>query len=142
MTDQLDELARMQIEDGETFAYSQGVMTKFPATSPVNLTGIQPIEFKVLIDPTPIEDKIGSIIIPESTKESEKYAQTKGRVVARSPHAFNYVEQPEWDAVGAKKPAPGDVVLYAKYAGIRVKGKDGKEYLLVNDKDICATIEE
>lgn len=108
----------------------------------MNLTGIQPIEFKVLIDPTPIEDRIGSIIIPESTKESEKYAQTKGRVVARSPHSFNYVEQSEWDTVGAKKPAPGDVVLYAKYAGIRVKGKDGKEYLLVNDKDICATIEE
>jgi co-chaperonin GroES (HSP10) len=107
-----------------------------------NPSGITPTEFKVLIDPTPVADKIGNIIIPESTQQNEKFAQIKGRIVARSPHAFSYATPAEWDAVNAVKPGPGDVVLYAKYAGVRVKGKDGKEYLLVNDKDICATIEE
>ena len=107
-----------------------------------NPSGITPTEFKVLIDPEPIEQKIGSIFIPESTQDAEKYAQIKGRVVARSPHAFSYATQAEWDAVGAEKPKAGDVVLYAKYAGVRVKGRDGREYLIVNDKDVCATIEE
>lgn len=106
-----------------------------------NASGITPTEFKVLIDPTPIEDRIGSILLPDMTKESEKFAQTKGKIVARSPHAFSYANPEEWAAVGAEKPKPGDIVIYAKYAGVRVKGKDGKEYLIVNDKDICATVE-
>lgn len=107
-----------------------------------NASGITPTEFKVLIDPKPVEKKIGSIIIPETTQESEKYAQIEGRIVAVSPLAFSYASPDEWKAAGAKKPGPGDVVLYAKYAGVRVKGKDGKEYLIVNDKDLTATIED
>lgn len=108
----------------------------------MNPSGITPTEFKVMIDPTPVESKIGSIIIPDTTKEREEYAQIKGRVVAVSPLAFSYATADEWTAAGAAKPKPGDTVLYAKYAGVRVKGKDGKDYLIVNDKDITATIEE
>lgn len=108
----------------------------------MNPSGINPTEFKVLIDPTPIQAKIGSIFIPETTQDSEKFAQIKGRIVAVSPLAFIYASKEEWDAAGAEKPKPGDLILYAKYAGVRVKGKDGKEYVLANDKDICALIEE
>lgn len=108
-----------------------------------NPSGISPIEFKVLIDPTPIETTTkGGVILADMTKEAEKFAQVKGRIVARSPHAFSYVDAEEWAAANTEKPEPGQIVLYAKYAGVRVKGKDGKEYLLINDKDICATIEE
>lgn len=109
---------------------------------PPNPSGITPTEFKVLIDPTPIDAKVGSIIIPEVAQEREQYAQIKGRIVARSPHAFSYASKAEWDEVNAKKPGPGDVVIYAKYAGVHVKGKDGKKYLIVNDKDICAVLDE
>lgn len=105
-----------------------------------NRTGINPTEFKVLIAPKPVEDRSkGGIIIPDMTKDSEKYAQIEGRIVAMSHLAFTYASADEW---GEAKPKPGNQVLYAKYAGVRVKGKDGKEYVLVNDKDICATIEE
>jgi co-chaperonin GroES (HSP10) len=31
-------------------------------------------------------------------------------------------------------------VLFAKYAGTTVKGRDGKEYRLVNDKDLGAVL--
>jgi co-chaperonin GroES (HSP10) len=103
-----------------------------------NQTGILPTEFKVLIAPKPVEEKVGSIIIPDMTKESEKYAQIEGRIVAVSHLAFTYATAEEW---GDHKPKPGDRVLYAKYAGVRVKGKDGKEYVLVNDKDVCAVVE-
>lgn len=109
----------------------------------VNPTGITPTEFKVLIEPKAVEEVTkGGIIIPDATKDSEKYAQTEGRIIARSPLAFSYATEAEWEANKARKPDAGDLVLYAKYAGVRVKGRDGKEYLLINDKDVTATIEE
>lgn len=104
-----------------------------------NTTGINPTEYKVLIKPKPVEEKVGSIIIPDMTKDSEKYAQIEGEILAMSHLAFSYATPEEW---GDRKPRSGQRVLYAKYAGVRVKGRDGNEYVLVNDKDICATIEE
>lgn len=105
----------------------------------MNPSGISPTEFKVLVEPKAVESKVGSIIIPVSTQDSEKYAQIEGRVIAVSHLAFSYATAEEW---GDKKPKAGDAILFAKYAGVRVKGRDGKEYVLVNDKDVCATIEE
>ena len=103
-------------------------------------SGINPTEFKVLILPKPVEEKTaGGIIIPVDKAEKEKYATMEGRIVAISHLAFTYATPEEW---ADKKPKPGDAVLYAKYAGVRHKGRDGQEYLLVNDKDIVATIEE
>lgn len=105
-----------------------------------NPSGINPTEFKVLIEPKSVEEKTkGGIIIPDSTKDHDKYATTEGRIVAISHLAFTYATPEEW---GDKRPKAGQTVLYAKYAGAHVKGKDSKEYLLVNDKDICATIED
>jgi co-chaperonin GroES (HSP10) len=139
MNDGMDEATDITVTREELDALG----TIHPAVPrPLNFTGICPTEYKVLIDPTPIADKIGSIIIPDQAKETEKYAQIKGRIVARSPLAFSYATPEEWEANKARKPEAGDLVLYAKYAGVRVKGKDGQEYLLVNDKDITATIEE
>lgn len=108
----------------------------------MNQTGITPTEFKCLILPDEVADKIGSLWVPDQKKEADKYAQIKGTLVARSPLAFSYATPEEWAANKARKPDAGDRVLYAKYAGVRVTGKDGKEYLLVNDKDITATIED
>lgn len=105
-----------------------------------NPSGIQPTEYKVLVDPKPVEVKTkGGIILPDQTAESEKYAALEGRIVALSHLAFTYATSEEW---GDKKPKPGQQILHAKYAGVRVKGKDGHEYLLINDKDCVATIEE
>lgn len=124
---------------------SQTATVNFPSATtrfvviPPNPSGITPTEFKVLIAPKPVEEKIGSIIIPDQKRDSEKYATTEGRIVALSHLAFTYATADEW---AGKKPKPGDAVIYAKYAGVRVKGKDGTEYVLINDKDICATIEE
>lgn len=108
-----------------------------------NPTGISPTEFKLLVKPKAAEEvSKGGIIIPSSEVDKQKFAQTEGVVVAVSPLAFTYAKQEEWDAVGAKPPQPGQTVLYARYAGVNVKGKDGGEYLLIADKDVVATIEE
>lgn len=109
----------------------------------MNPSGIQPTEFKVLIAADEVEEVTkGGIIRPIELVDREKYGQTRGRIVAVSPHAFTYADREAWIDAGIPKPKPGDIALYARHAGLRVKGKDGKDYLLVNDKDICATFEE
>lgn len=108
-----------------------------------NPSGIQPTEYKVLVKPKLAEEvSKGGIIIPTSTKDSEQFAQTEGVIIAQSPLSHSYASPEEWAAVGAQKPKPGDRILYAKFAGAWVKGKDGEKYLLIQDKDICATIED
>lgn len=106
----------------------------------MNTTGIIPTEFKVLILPDPVEEVTkGGIIVPINKAEADKYATIQGRIVAISHLAFSYATPEEW---GDAKPKPGDRVIFAKYAGVRHLAKDKQEYLLVNDKDIVATVEE
>lgn len=104
-----------------------------------NTSGISPTEYKILVLPKIVEDRSkGGIIIPDITKERDQFAQMEGKLVAVSPLAFSYANECEWGA--AEKPAPGDRVLFAKYSGAVVTGADGKEYRLVNDKDVAAIL--
>lgn len=108
-----------------------------------NPSGYRPLEHKVLIDPAPVMAVTkGGVILPDSEQTTQKFKQTRGRIVAVSPFAFSYVSNEEWGASGMDKPKPGDLVLYAQYAGIAVKGMDGREYTLANDVDVCSLIEE
>jgi chaperonin GroES len=103
-----------------------------------NESGIYPTEYKVLISPRTVEEKTkGGIIIPDQTKERDQFAQMEGALVAVSPLAFSY---DDWKGADDKRPKAGDRVLFAKYAGAVVTGKDGKDYRLVNDKDIGAVL--
>ena len=98
----------------------------------MNNSGIWPCEYKVLIQPKRVDEKtIGGIIIPESAKEKEKYVTVEGVLVAVGAIAFT---DPDW----LDKPKVGDTVLYDKYAGTTIKGRDGEEYRLINDKEIGA----
>jgi len=109
----------------------------------MNSSGIYPTKHNVLLKPKSAEEiTAGGVIIPEMTKEKEKYATTEGMIIAVSPFAFSYADPEEWEAVGAEKPGPGQRVIYAKYAGSRVKGLDGEEYLMINDEDVCATVKD
>ena len=103
-----------------------------------NPSGIEPLEFKVLVTPLDVEQKTsGGIILPETTQDKEQVAQMKGKIEAVSPFAFDYAD---WGDIS--KPKAGDTVIMARYSGITVKGKDGKDYRLINDKDIAAKIKE
>jgi co-chaperonin GroES (HSP10) len=53
-----------------------------------NTSGVLPTEFKVLIEEKKVEERIGSIILPDQVKERDQYAQTEGVLVAVSPLAF------------------------------------------------------
>jgi co-chaperonin GroES (HSP10) len=106
----------------------------------VNTSGIQPVEYKILILPEQAEEtdetlkraKAAGLVLVDKTTEREKMAQVKGRLVAAGGNAFE-----DW---AGQVPQLGDVVWFAKYAGYVVKGDDGQEYRLANDKDISAVL--
>lgn len=104
------------------------------SSSKHNPSGIQPMEYKVLV--RPVEEKgyvelAGGFKIykPDETKERDQHAAIEGEIVAMSPVAFSFEN-------GAPKPEIGQTALFARYSGMTVKGHDGVEYRLMNDKDI------
>lgn len=102
----------------------------------MNKSGIKPVEYKVLIKPIEVEEKTeGGIILPQQAREREAYAQQQGKLVAVGEIAFT---EPDW----LDKPKVGETVLFDKFAGGMVIGKDGVEYRLINDKEIGAVIYE
>lgn len=107
-------------------------MGKIPNLSECNPGGY-PVEFNVVIAPEELEEVTkGGLIIPHQAKEKEDAASMRGRLISISPLAFNYDTWPE----GSRRPEPGDVVLFAKYAGVLFTGADGREYRAAKDKDL------
>jgi co-chaperonin GroES (HSP10) len=120
------------------------VMEQMPAhirgPAPVNPSGITPLEFKVLVKPSDAEvdpvlarAKAQGLQLPPDVLEREFAAQIVATFIAKGGNAFE-----DWR--DEKLPAPGDTVLIAKYAGITVKGADGIEYRMLNDKDVSGLI--
>lgn len=100
-------------------------------------SGITPFEFKVLVKQDVMAEKTkGGIIIPDAPLDDQRRATMKGEIIAVSPAAFSYYN---WDD-NARIPKVGDRVVYARYAGSTIVGKDEVEYRLINDKDIGAII--
>lgn len=97
----------------------------------LNTSGIEPLEYKVLVLPEKVEEKTkGGILLPDEIKERDQHAAMQGRVIAISPTAFNFDEK-------APRPAVGEAVIFARYSGVTIKGSDGQDYRLMNDKDIA-----
>ena len=87
---------------------------------------IKPLADRVVIEPSPAEEKTaGGIIIAESAKEKPQ----RGTVVAAGP---GKVDEPITVKVG-------DTVLYGKYAGTDIS-LEGKEYLIMRESDILAIV--
>lgn len=98
-----------------------------------NQSGLQPVEYKILIEPEEIEQKSsGGIILTDKVTDREKMAQVRGKLIAVGGNAFE-------DWTGAV-PQIGMSIFFAKYAGYVIKGNDGKEYRLANDKDVSAIV--
>lgn len=102
----------------------------------MNSSGIEPLDLKVLVRPDKAEERTkGGIIIPDETKDRQKFAVVKATLIASGSNAFK-----EWGL--GNSPAPGARILMAQYAGARVKGQDAEEYVLMNDEDVIALIKE
>lgn len=104
-----------------------------PAVSECN-PGIQPTEYNVILAPAVMPQRVGSILLADSTREQRADAVQVARIIAKSPIAFNYERWPD----GTSPPEVGDIVWYARYAGGEIEGLDGRTYRIVKDKDIGA----
>ena len=100
--------------------------------------GFKPTEYNVVIAPATMPDKVGSLILPQETRDKMSDAQQVGRIIALSPVAFNYERWPD----GAEPPRVGDIVWFARYAGAQFEGMDGKQYRIVKDKDLSGVLED
>lgn len=100
----------------------------------MNASGIEPLDLKVLVRPDSAEKVTkGGIIVPDSTADRQKFAVVKADLIAVGSNAFK-----EWGIGNA--PAAGSRILMAQYAGARVKGADGEDYVLMNDEDCIALL--
>jgi chaperonin GroES len=86
------------------------------------MSTLKPLADRVLIEPTPAEEKTASgIIIPDTAKEKP----LKGTVVAVG-------EGKKDEPMTVKK---GDTVLYGQYSGTEIK-LEGITYLIMKEADI------
>lgn len=95
--------------------------------------GIHATGHHCLVLPDEVAEKTkGGIILAPQSREQEQRAATKGILVDIGPSAWaEFADGEPWAKVG-------DYVSFAKYAGIEMKGNDGKKYVLLNDQDILA----
>jgi len=96
----------------------------------------EPTGWRILVLPFKQKEKTkGGIILAEDTIERSQVASTCGLVLRMGPHCYDKERYPEgpW----CKK---GDWIIFARYAGSRIK-IDGGEIRLLNDDEVLATVE-
>jgi co-chaperonin GroES (HSP10) len=116
----------------------------------MNDSGIIPSEFKVLVlpdeDEVTLQARRSNIAIPSEYAARYQAGSVTGHIIDVSPAAFSYHDWPE----GTRLPQTGDRVVFARYAGMKIKGKtitnakghdEQLEYRLINDKDIAGILE-
>jgi len=94
---------------------------------------LKPLGDRVVVEPLDKEEKTTSgIILPETAKEKPQ----KGEVLAAGPGRID--ENGKRIPMDVKK---GDIVLFAKYAGVEIKVED-KKVLILKEIDILAIVEQ
>ncbi|KAI4377820.1 hypothetical protein MLD38_015394 [Melastoma candidum] len=93
---------------------------------------LQPLNERVLIKVAEAEEKTaGGLLLTEATKEKPSV----GTIIAVGPGPL--------DDEGNRKPlsvAPGNTVMYSKYAGNDFKGSDGSNYIVLRASDVMAVL--
>ena len=97
----------------------------------------QPTGWRMLVLPFKMKDKTkGGLVLAETTIERQQVASQVGLVLAMGPQCYKdkerYPEGP-WCKVN-------DWIMFARYAGSRIK-IDGGEMRLLNDDEVLATID-
>lgn len=91
---------------------------------------VKPLADRVFVRTLEAEDKVGSIIIPDTAKEKPQ----KGEVIAVGPG------KRDKDGTRVKMSVKkGDKVLFGKWSGTEIT-LEGEELLIVNESDILATL--
>ncbi|MEZ5921877.1 MAG: co-chaperone GroES [Parvularculaceae bacterium] len=93
--------------------------------------GFRPLHDRVLVRRIEEDQKVGSIIIPDTAKEKPQ----QGEVIAVGPGAKD--DDGKVVALDVKK---GDKILFGKWSGSEVK-IDGEELLIMKESDILGVID-
>jgi hypothetical protein len=92
-------------------------------------------EYKCLVLPDPPDEiTAGGIVKAREAVRLESLRTCKATFIMRSENAFR-----DW---GGYTPEPGDRVYVAISSGMIHQGPDGREYRLVNDKDVVGKLAE
>lgn len=105
----------------------------------MNNSGINPAGHRVLIlVEIETEDekalRKAGLVMAESTKQRHQLANMAGEVVAIGKTAWVDFKTDPW----CKE---GDRVMFSKYSGVILRGKDGNQYRMVNDEDVIAILD-
>ena len=103
--------------------------------SQMNKSGLKPVGHAVLVEPYEPEIKKSLIELPSQVKERTAMVETRAIVVDVGPAA--------WEDEKVPRANIGDKVFITKFAGVMAVGiADGKQYRLINDRDIFCRLEE
>lgn len=102
--------------------------------------GIEPVDLRILVLPDPVKERTsGGIILADVTKEADKWATTRGVLIAAGAGAWAEAKMIRPDFV---PPSPGQRIAFAKYGKrAEIEGADGVTYWIMNDEDVVAVLE-
>lgn len=99
----------------------------------VNKSGLKPLGRAVLVEPYEPEMAHSMIKIPDFVKQNYALADARCRIIELGEHCWHDEKGP--------RAKVGDLVMVTKFAGFMSVGPaDGKQYRLVNDRDIFCQI--
>ena len=99
----------------------------------------RPVGWRLLVVPMPVVEKSkGGVILLDTSKENQQLVVTVGRVVLMGDLAYT---RDDMLVNGKQRPwcGVGDLVIYGKYAGKKIK-YNGTDLVFLNDDEIIATI--
>lgn len=105
---------------------------------------IEPQANYVLIRQDEVEEKVGSIILADQTREADMFSTMTGVLYKKGELSWTY-GTPGTDGFYELKIRPdcGDRVMFRKYAGGHmIEGKDGQQYRLMEWTDVIGNVNE
>jgi chaperonin GroES len=91
---------------------------------------IKPLGDRVVIEAVEQQQSVGGVILPDTAKEKPQ----EGIILAVGPGR----KTDKGDVIKMDLKV-GDRVIYSKYSGSEIK-IEGKEYLIISEKDVLATV--
>lgn len=105
------------------------------AASEMNESGIHPVSDLVLVQPIEIEERsAGGIVLPASMTEKREMAEVHGVLIAKGEKAQTHA--------ATKDIAVGQMVVHAKFAGLRYRGNDGVWYRVMRAEDVLCHVDK
>lgn len=111
-------------------------MAKIPTLEECLPLGVRATGWNIIVIPEPVDERQGSIIIPDSARDKERIVKQYGRIVSIGPAAFDLANYK------GHEPQEGDIVIYSKLAGFELDLPNGMRARFLVDKDLIAIVEE